>query len=92
MPLAFLRGHTLDNCFVICSEMQNSTPTTMKLILTRIGKYSKVVIDGDVKQKDIRGLSGLEDAVRRLQGVKGINTVEFTKDDIVRYILDRYEN
>ena len=96
MPLAFIRGHTLDNCFVICSEMQNSTPTTMKLILTRIGKYTKLVIDGDVKQKDIKGFSGLEDAVRRLNGVKGVSTIEFTKDDIVRsdivrYILDRYE-
>jgi phosphate starvation-inducible PhoH-like protein len=97
IPLGFMRGMTFDRAFILADEMQNSTPVTMKLLLTRIGKWSKVVIDGDVKQKDIRGTSGLEDAVNKLYGVKSINTVEFLKEDIVRsdivrHILDRYES
>lgn len=96
IPLALVRGHTFDNAFIIASEMQNSSPTTMKLILTRIGKYSKLVIDGDIKQKDIRGKSGIEDAMDKLHNLPGISFITFTLDDIVRSdivrdILIRYE-
>lgn len=96
IPLALVRGHTFDNAFIIASEMQNSTPTTMKLILTRIGKYSKVVIDGDIRQKDIHGKSGIEDAMDKLDSLPGISFICFTIDDIVRSdivrdILIRYE-
>lgn len=97
IPLALARGHTFDNSFMICSEMQNSTPATMKLILTRIGEYSKMVIDGDVKQKDINELSGLEDAKNKLDNLQGIGFINFTLDDVVRSgivksILHRYES
>lgn len=96
IPLALARGHTFDNSFMICSEMQNSTPATMKLILTRIGMYSKMVVDGDIKQKDINRLSGLEDAKHRLDNLQGIGFVNFTLDEVVRSgivksILHRYE-
>ena len=95
-PLATMRGHTFDNCFIILDEAQNTTPSQMKMFLSRIGKGSKMVIDGDEKQSDIKGISGLADAVRRLQGLRQIGTVEFTREDIVRndiirYILERYE-
>jgi phosphate starvation-inducible PhoH-like protein len=96
VPLALLRGLTFDNCFIVASEMQNSTPSTMKLMLTRLGKYTTLVIDGDIKQKDIRGTSGIEDAQSKLQDLKGIEFVQFelediVRSDIVRFILERYE-
>ena len=96
-PLDYIRGQTFDNAFVILDEAQNSTPEQMKLFLTRIGEYTKVVVNGDVSQKDIIGLSGLEDAASRLDGVKSVKLIEFTEDDIVRSgivkdILMRYRN
>lgn len=96
-PLDYIRGQTFDNAFVILDEAQNSTPEQMKLFLTRIGEYSKVVVNGDISQKDILGLSGLEDAVNRLNGVRNVEIIEFTEDDIVRSgivkdILMRYRN
>ena len=83
-PLAFMRGRTLNNAFVILDEAQNTTPEQMKLFLTRIGENCKVIIDGDIEQKDIRGTSGLKDAVTRLKGIPSIRVVEFEVDDIVR--------
>lgn len=96
IPLALVRGHTFDNAFIIASEMQNSSPKTMKLILTRLGNYTKIVIDGDIKQKDIKTVSGIEDAIKILSGLPGVEFIEFSKDDIirsgiVRLIVDRYE-
>lgn len=96
-PLDYIRGLTFDNAFVILDEAQNTTPEQMKLFLTRIGEHSKVVINGDVTQKDIQGLSGLEDALRRLRGLGGVTMVEFDEDDIVRSglvkeIIKRYRN
>lgn len=96
IPLALVRGHTFDNAFIIASEMQNSSPKTMKLILTRLGTYTKIILDGDIRQKDISGISGMEDATRTLSGLPGIEFVEFDKSDIVRsgivrLIVDRYE-
>lgn len=95
IPLAFMRGLTFKNAWVILDEAQNTTKTQMKLFLTRIGEYAKVVVNGDLDQKDIEGPSGLEDAVLRLNGVPGITTVAFTKEEIVRSsivrdILERY--
>lgn len=97
-PLAYMRGKTFNhNTFVILDEAQNTTPTQMKMFLTRIGENCKVVINGDVKQSDIRGPNGLEDAVSRVSGLPGVHVHAFEREDIVRsgmvrYILDRYEN
>lgn len=83
-PLAFLRGATFNNAFVIFDEAQNATPAEMKMFLTRIGKNCTVVVDGDPEQCDLHGPSGLNDAVRRLERIPGVSVVEFTEDDIVR--------
>jgi phosphate starvation-inducible protein PhoH and related proteins len=96
-PLDYIRGLTFDNAFVILDEAQNTTPEQMKLFLTRIGKHSRVVVNGDVSQQDIPGLSGLQDALNRLQGLGQVGIIEFTEDDIVRSglvreILIRYRN
>jgi len=96
LPLAFIRGHTFKNAVVILDEAQNTTPVQMKMFLTRIGEGTKMIINGDLKQKDISGPSGLGDATRRLDKIKGIGQITFTRDDIVRHglvrdIIDRYE-
>jgi len=83
-PLAFLRGATFNDAFVILDEAQNCTPAEMKMFLTRIGKNCTVVVDGDPEQCDLHGPSGLDDAVERLESIPGISVVEFTEDDIVR--------
>ncbi|MEK9649002.1 MAG: PhoH family protein, partial [Gammaproteobacteria bacterium] len=90
-------GKTFDsNTFVILDEAQNTTPTQMKMFLTRIGDECKVVINGDIKQTDIRGPNGLEDAVQRVQGLPGVHVHKFERADIVRsglvrHLIDRYE-
>ena len=83
-PLEFLRGSTLKDSWVIADEMQNSTPTQMKMFLSRIGTNAKFIINGDIEQKDIRGMSGLEDSLVRLAGLPDVAIVNFTIDDIVR--------
>jgi phosphate starvation-inducible PhoH-like protein len=83
-PLEFLRGKTFSNCLYILDEAQNTTPSQMKLFLSRIGEDTKVIIDGDIEQKDINGICGLEDAVNRLRNIDNIGIVEFTVDDVVR--------
>jgi phosphate starvation-inducible PhoH-like protein len=83
LPLAFMRGHSLDNTFLVLDEAQNVTKTQMKLFLTRIGKHTKVIVDGDISQKDIN-VFGLEDALERLAGIKGIGVHRFSDEDIVR--------
>jgi phosphate starvation-inducible PhoH-like protein len=88
-PLAYMRGMTFRDCWVILDEAQNTTPTQMKLFLTRIGVNSKVIVDGDLEQVDIRGISGLDDAVRRLADIPGIRHIEFSDSDIVRHGLVR---
>jgi len=97
-PLAFMRGRTLNNAFVILDEAQNTTPEQMKMFLTRIGFGSKVVITGDISQIDLpKGhLSGLVDAERVLRRVKGIAHTHFTSADVVRHplvarIVDAYD-
>ena len=84
MPLAYMRGHTFENCFVLFDEAQNATKTQMKLFLTRVGEYSTVVVNGDVKQRDISKADGLEDAIHRLQKIPGVKVVQFEASDIVR--------
>lgn len=88
-PLAFMRGRTLSNAFVILDEAQNTTPVQMKMFLTRLGQGSKTVITGDVTQVDLpRGTnSGLMDALKILKGVEGIDVVNFTDEDVIRHPL-----
>ncbi len=88
-PLAFMRGRTLNNAFVILDEAQNTTPEQMKMFLTRIGFGSKAVVTGDVSQIDLpRGqMSGLIEAERVLRRVRGIATTRFTSIDVVRHPL-----
>lgn len=83
-PLAYLRGSTFRDCWVILDEAQNTTPTEMKMFLTRIGEGCTMIVDGDPDQKDIPGASGLIDAVGRLQDNPDVGVVEFGVDDIVR--------
>ncbi len=97
-PLAFMRGRTLNNAFVILDEAQNTTPEQMKMFLTRIGFGAKAVVTGDVSQIDLpKGtLSGLIDAERVLKRVKGISICRFTSADVVRHplvarIVDAYD-
>ena len=88
-PLAYMRGRTLDNAYIILDEAQNTTPAQMKMFLTRIGFGSKVIVTGDLTQKDLEEgkKSGLEDAMRVLRGVEGISFIELTSADVVRHPL-----
>ena len=88
-PLAYMRGRTLHNSFMILDEAQNSTPMQMKMFLTRLGVTSKAIITGDVTQTDLdKGIvSGLLDAVKVLKKIKGISFVELTAKDVVRHKL-----
>ena len=88
-PLAFMRGRTLSNAFIILDEAQNTTTMQMKMALTRMGENSRMVITGDLSQVDLpRGVtSGLHDAIDILEGVKGIGRVAFTARDVVRHDL-----
>lgn len=94
-PLAYMRGSNFDDAFVILDEAQNCTPKQMKMFLTRICENSRVVVNGDIDQVDIKGPSGLNDAIHRFDGMKGASVIEFDEDDvvrsgIVREILKRY--
>ena len=84
VPIAFMRGRTFENAIVLVDEAQNCTPNQMKLILSRIGENCQYVIDGDITQKDINGQSGLEDSIRRLEHIPGIEVITFLNQDIVR--------
>ncbi|MBU3992995.1 MAG: PhoH family protein [Alphaproteobacteria bacterium] len=98
-PIAFMRGRTLADAFVILDEAQNTTPAQMKMFLTRFGQNSRMVVCGDPRQVDIPGgdaMSGLADAVKRLEGVDGIAVSRFTSADVVRHpivgrIVEAYE-
>jgi len=98
-PLAFMRGRTLSSAFVILDEAQNTTPQQMKMFLTRLGEGSRMAVTGDPSQIDLPpgAVSGLADAVTRLDDVDGISHVAFSKVDIVRHplvtrIVDAYES
>jgi len=88
-PLAFMRGRTLSNAFVILDEAQNTTPMQMKMFLTRLGENSRMVVNGDLSQVDLpRGvISGLRDALNTLKNIKGISSVTFNANDVVRHGL-----
>jgi phosphate starvation-inducible PhoH-like protein len=88
-PLAFMRGRTLSNSFIILDEAQNTTPVQMKMFLTRLGTNSRMVVTGDLTQIDLPpGVpSGIKDALRILRGVKDIAFVEFNEKDVVRHSL-----
>ena len=98
-PIAFMRGRTLADSFIILDEAQNTTREQMKMFLTRFGQNSRMVICGDPRQVDIPGgprMSGLNDAVERLEGVEGFGTIRFTAADVVRHpivgrIVEAYE-
>ena len=89
IPLAFMRGRTLNNTFMILDEAQNTTVTQMKMFLTRMGHHSKIVVTGDGTQTDLpdRVESGLNDAIRRLKHVQGVAAVKLSGEDIVRHPL-----
>ncbi len=90
-PLAFMRGRTLDNAFVILDEAQNTTLAQIKMFLTRMGSNARFVVTGDLTQVDLPhpSDSGLSTALKRLKDVSGIRTVEFDNGDIVRHALVR---
>lgn len=96
-PLAYMRGKTFDqDTFVILDEAQNTSPQQMKMFLTRIGEKCKVVVNGDIRQSDIHGRNGLEDAIEKVSGLPGVYVHEFERFDIVRSglvrdLMDRYE-
>ncbi len=88
-PLAYMRGRTLDNAFIVLDEAQNTTPSQMKMFLTRIGFGSKAIITGDLTQKDLTAgtKSGLEIALKVVRNIEGISICEFTSRDVVRHPL-----
>ncbi len=88
-PLAFMRGRTLSNAFIILDEAQNTTPMQMKMFLTRLGENSRMVVNGDLSQVDLpRGtVSGLRDALDVLKGTSNIGSVRFSAADVVRHGL-----
>ena len=88
-PLAYMRGRTLDNAFIILDEAQNTTPAQMKMFLTRIGFGSKVVITGDSSQKDLPSgtVSGLDVAVKVIRNIDDIAICTLTNKDVVRHPL-----
>ncbi|HAA72099.1 MAG TPA: PhoH family protein [Planctomycetaceae bacterium] len=99
LPLAYMRGRTLNNAFIILDEAQNSTIAQMKMFLTRMGEHSKIVVSGDVTQIDLPtpSRSGLTDALKRLQKIPGIAQIQLHKSDIVRHplvqkIVEAYED
>lgn len=97
VPLAFMRGRQFKDCIVLGDELENATPMQLKLLLTRIGENCKMLLNGDLDQKDIQGLSGLEDAIGRTRHVEEVEVIQFTDDDIVRSglckkLLKAYKN
>jgi phosphate starvation-inducible PhoH-like protein len=98
-PLAFMRGRTLDNAFVILDEAQNTTESQMKMFLTRMGANAKFIVTGDATQIDLplKQPSGLLQALRLLKKVEGIDIIELNNTDVIRHklvrsIIERYEN
>lgn len=96
-PLAFMRGRTLDSAFVILDEAQNTTRSQMKMFLTRMGKHAKFIITGDPGQIDLprKQVSGLKEALKALQSLKGIGVVSMNEKDVIRHrlvkgIIDAY--
>ena len=87
-PLAYMRGRTLDNAFIILDEAQNSTKEQMKMFLTRLGKHSKAVITGDITQIDLpNAFSGLVHVLPLIDKISGISVCKFTDEDVMRHPL-----
>jgi phosphate starvation-inducible PhoH-like protein len=91
-PLAYMRGRTLDNAFIILDEAQNATDLQLKMFLTRIGANAKAIITGDITQVDLprNQRSGLQTAVRILNNIDGIAHIELDEDDVVRHKLVKH--
>lgn len=91
-PLAYMRGRTLDNAFVILDEAQNTTLSQLKMFLTRMGRNAKFIVTGDITQIDLprRSDSGLVRAMELLRGIDGIGIVEFDQRDIIRHRLVKH--
>ena len=89
IPLAFMRGRTLNDAIIICDEAQNTTPSQMMMFLTRLGRNSKMIVTGDMTQVDLNKgeISGLSDAIKTLKDIEGIGFVNLEKTDIVRHSL-----
>ena len=99
IPLAFMRGRTLNEAIVICDEAQNTSPSQMLMFLTRLGRGSKMIITGDITQIDLEKgqTSGMIDAVNRLKNIESIGLTELEPADIVRHrlvhkIVQAYDN
>jgi len=96
-PLAYMRGRTLDSAYIVLDEAQNTTNEQMKMLLTRIGFNSKLIVTGDITQTDLKGYnSGLKNIGKILKGIKGIDFIYLTKRDVVRHhivqkIIEAYE-
>ncbi len=90
-PLAFMRGRTLDNCFVILDEAQNATDMQLKMFLTRMGPTAKFIVTGDITQIDLpkKQQSGLQNAIKLLEGIDGIDIIHLSGGDVVRHKLVR---
>jgi len=98
-PIAFMRGRTLEDCYIILDEAQNTTKIQMKMFLTRLGKNSKMVIAGDKTQIDLvaKNESGLIDAEKKLKNIEDVGMIYFKQEDVVRHdlvrkIIKAYEN
>ncbi len=92
-PLAYMRGETFDDCGILLDEAQNTNPEQMKMVLTRLGRNTRILVDGDVEQSDMRGRNGLADLIARAQLMPNLNLVELTKierDPIVAEVLAAY--
>lgn len=94
-PMAFLRGSSYVDTFIHCTEAQNSTPSQLKMLLTRLGKGSRACVEGDTKQSDLHRENGLTDVIRRLDGMPDFGVIEFVRGDVVRSgfcqrVLERY--
>ena len=98
-PLAYMRGRTLKNAFILLDEAQNTTESQLKMFLTRLGENSKMIVTGDISQIDLKinQLSGLIDAQNKLVGIKGVSFTILDSSDVLRHhlvkkILDKYQN
>jgi phosphate starvation-inducible PhoH-like protein len=99
-PLAFMRGRTFKRCFIIADEMQNSSPNQMKMLLTRLGDDSRMVVTGDLKQSDRSNDNGLYDFINRFQMSESINSIQYVelndhdiqRSAVVSSILKIYDN
>jgi phosphate starvation-inducible PhoH-like protein len=98
-PLAYLRGRSLNDCVIIADESQNITSNQLLMLLTRLGKKSKIILNGDPSQTDLpsKSCSGLMDAVNRLEHVRGVGVVQFGIEDVVRHrlvmeVIKAYQN